>query len=214
MILAVHSFPGANECVSRHFPYWQKAGFSRIIGVGTIEGGCQWPEGMESVNIGSNTYISGDALPCRLISTVDYILSLPDWSSAAIIEYDTVIFKPIPEPTQQGLAMILAGGPQGGRKGKFFYHNPWVANRSTWMWVLESGCQMLAEGEFENGSPDCFIGWVAEKNCIPVIPDLFRSYSRNTIEDWNVQEATEAYRSGVNSIHGIKSKDILDKIIS
>lgn len=108
--------------------------------------------------------------------------------------------------------MTLAGGPQPGRKGKWFYHNPWVADRKTWMRILTAGRLMLEAGDTENGSPDCFIGWLAEQYNIPVSGDTFRSYSRNTIEDWNVQEARDAYLSGVNSIHGIKSKDMLDKI--
>lgn len=216
MILAVHSFPGGNDAVARHYPYWQRVGFERIIGIGTMDGGCRWPQGMESVNIGDNTYINGDALPKRLVNTAAYLLEgmIGFWDYAAIVEYDTVTFKPLPVPAVGELAMVCAGGPQAGRKGRWFYHNPWVASYQTWRQIVDAGRSMLQEGDFENGSPDCFIGWLAERFNIPVDQNLFRTYSRNTIESWCADEARDAYRSGVHAIHGIKSKEILDKIIS
>jgi len=214
MLLCVHSYPGANHLIPYHLPYWQRAGFDPIIGIGTTGGGCQWPGGMQSVEIGRNTYIAGDALPRRLVDTAAYLLALPGWEHAAIIEYDTVIFKPLPVPPP-GLAMVNCVGPQPGhRKGTYGYHNPWLANRATWARVVECGRQMLVEGDIEGGSPDCFIGWLAERFGIPIHGDLFKLYTQNTINQSGVEAAKFAYRSGWHAIHGLKNISILQQVIA
>lgn len=215
MILLVHSYPGANDTVERHYPFWEKCGFDRIIGIGTHGGGCTWPDGMESCLIGRDTYIDGDALPRRLIDTVHFALTMSDWNEAAIIEYDTVTLRPFPIPLPNGFSAHLAGGQPPGMKCHQFFHNPWIAPRNIWSTVLVAGREMLQQGDIEQGSPDCFIGWLAEKYSIPVFVDAFRSYSQNTIHtpEW-IAEARRARLDGVHAIHGIKDAQVLKEIMA
>lgn len=211
MILLVHSYGGANRDVVRHYPYWKRTGqFSRIIGVGTEDQLCTFPEGMEHITIGKSSYIETPALCRRLIDTAAWALSQKPWEQAVIIEYDTILLKPFPK-LPVGLSGHLAGGRLPGCKASFFIHNPWVADRATWQRIVLAGLQMLAEGDTENNSPDCFIAWVCEKHGIPVNMRAFPSYSRNTLHfarppnqgDFSV-EARDAVRAGAVAVHGVK----------
>lgn len=214
MICLVHSYPGANEVVARNYPTWRNAGFERIIGIGTIDGGCTWPAGMESFTIGVNSYVNRDVLPRRLVDTVRYMTSLPGWDNACIIEYDVIMLKPFPA-IPLGFSSPCKGGPQPWRLGQKFFHPPWVADRGSWDRILAGGEECLRAGEFEGGSPDCFIGWVCEKHHIPIHENTFSTYSRNTIDNlaW-MQEARQARLDGCHSIHGVKSRAAFDHILS
>ena len=214
MILLVQSYPGANDAVKRHYPLWNAQGFERIIGVGTDGGGCTWPGGMESCLIGKDSYIDRDVLPRRLIDTMSFALSLGGWQEAAIIEYDTLLFKQFPSPLPIGLSAHLAGGRHHDLKGTAFYHNPWVAPRQVWQQIRNAGQSMIDRGDIEDGSPDTFLGWLVESYGIPVFSNTWFGYSRNTIHtpEW-IAEAREARLRGATAIHGVKTKEVLDGIL-
>lgn len=216
MILAVQSYPGGNDTVARHYPYWAKCGFYEIWGIGTTDGGCRWPDGMKSTVIGRNSYIEGDHLCRRLTETIAFILSLPGWNSAAIMEYDVVTFSPFPEPTGVGLMAVASGGPTTNNKATYFYHCPWIATREGWKELHAACLDLLRHNEIESGSPDIFIGWAAQKHNIPILAGLKR-YSQNSITvnepNW-VHDARRARLDGWHAVHGIKSKAVLDRIMA
>jgi hypothetical protein len=171
---------------------------------------------MESVVVGTNSYIKGDNLPRRILDTAAYLLSQPNWREAAIIEHDTVVFKQIPSVlNEDGLHAHLAGYWVPGFKAKKYFHNAWVCNRGSWDLILKRGRQMIYEADYERGFPDYFLGWLCERFNIPTYDKTFYEYSQNTIQGpVALAQAREAYRAGCHVIHGIKNKATLDYIVS
>jgi hypothetical protein len=214
MICLVHSYPGANSICARNYPTWKQAGFDKIIGIGTTDGGCTWPDNMSYVNIGVNSYVDRDVLPRRLVDTVQFMTSLAGWDEACIIEYDVIMLKPFPS-IPKGFSSPCKGGPQPWRKGNKFFHPPWVADRDSWNKILIGGLECLKAGEIEGGSPDCFIGWVCDRHGIPIHENTFTTYSRNTIDNqtW-MEEARVARHEGATAIHGCKTKECFDHIFT
>lgn len=224
MLLAVHSHPGANNAVYRHYPYWQKSGAETIVGIGTIPGlirqmddkpdlPCEWPEGMEFVNIGGNSYIDGKHLPQRLLDTLEWFITERNEDHLCIIEWDTVFFKPIPTPYPKGMSSHLAGGKPWNLACNYFIHNPYLFDRETAGKVLHAGKILIAEGEFVGGSPDTFLGLLTERFSIPLTITHWIEFSRNALDnEGDLEKAREAYLSGVHCIHGIKQHHELEFI--
>jgi hypothetical protein len=209
--LLVHSFPKASAAFARHYPLWRKCGFEQVVGIATTGGGCSFPDGVQHVEIGRDSYMDGDHLCRRLTDTIAYGLGLP-CDSFAIIEYDTLVFRHFPEPTDK-LITHLAGFQVPGCLGHKFYHTPWIASKATWH-VIHRACQdLLACGEIERGTPDCFLGWACEKHSIPVDDSCLKAYSLNTIGMANVSEARAHLARGAYCMHGVKSKEVLDAIL-
>lgn len=215
LLCLVQSYPGANEIVLRHLPYYFKSGCDHIVGIGTDGGGCRWPLGMQHTVIGKDSYIDGDHLPRRLVRTFEYGLTLPDWDRCAVIEYDTCFFLPVPDPLPAGLVTQLTGYAAPGTECVEFYHNPWIADRATAGRIVQAGYKMLAAGNIQAGSPDTFLGRLCQLYQIPVDTRCLKYYSRNTIHPGHpwVEEARQARRDGAHVIHGIKDASVLARIL-
>lgn len=225
VLLAIMSYPGGNDTMARHWPYFQNQKADWVYGIGTIDGKCQWPEGIRSsLDVGENRYIDGSHLPRRMLDTIEILLLRP-WRVLILTEYDTVFFKPIPAEKVMTTAAHYAGGQTWGSKAKRFYHNPWVFERQAAIRFLYLGRAALEDGicpERASGqasspecSPDVFFGYVMEQADIPVQIDLWRQYSRNSLDiQEHLEEARQAYQDGVNVIHGIKTREQLEFIIS
>jgi hypothetical protein len=175
------------------------------------------------MDIGKNSYIDGAHLPQRMVDTIEMLLP-QSWEVLMLIEYDTLILKPV---QVENMTELLAGHYAGGRtwesKASAYYHNPWLFKRDiAALFVLEgkdaisSGVcgqktgYALAEPE---GSPDVFFGYIAEQIGTPVQSDLWSEYTRNDLKDpAHLEEARRAYQDGVDVIHGCKSQHELDYI--
>ena len=215
LLLAIQSYTKANPVVARHWPYYLNAGADEIHGIGTTDGGCVWPEGTVSVEIGANRYISGKHLPSRLLDTIQYCLTT-DSSHFCIIEYDVLFFSKIPE--WSGIAAHLAGFKLPNSQASFFIHNPWLIDRPTAEILLEVGRQLIAK-EWPHGcvegSPDCFLAWVCQEANVPVKFDLMKEFSRNSLDlAGSLEDARRARLDGCDIIHGVKSQKELDYIMS
>jgi len=204
LLLAVQSYPGANDTVKRHYPYWLRAGASRIVGISTTGGGCEFPNGMESVEIGINSYINGDILSRRLLDTIGWMLTQPEeWF--CIIEYDTIFIKEISN-LKLGATMHLTGWHTLPDTTNPFYHNPWIMDRNTAIKLKETGERLLIEKKEMLGCPDVCMGRMVTESKVDI--HEFELYTQNTI-DHNIDHILEAQRlvknSLITAIHGIKS---------
>lgn len=210
--LSIQSFPAANPVVRRHWPFYEKSGVDQIIGIGTTDGKCEWPEGITVENIGADLYCVGAHLPKRFLRTLAFMLNFTKHETLAICEYDVVWFRELPRNLPIGLTTHLAGGHMPGSHCNAFFHSPWVCDRITAKVMVETGYQILQTGAFDP-SPDLFIGQIVEKAEIPVHTDILKSYSRNTVhgETW-INEARFAIEHGAIAIHGIKSAEVLEAI--
>ncbi len=210
LLLAIHSWPGANERVARHWPFYEKSGAAKIMGIGTTDGGCKWPEGVEHVEIGQNSYIQGDILPRRLVNTMRFMMLLP-YDHFCIIEWDCLFFQPMPRFS--GFAAFHAGNSLPGMKAKRFHHVPWAWDYETGQAFVKQADRMLKDVEGHECSPDMFLGWVCETAGIEV-HQPWVGFSRNSLDNpADVELARDAYQNGAVAIHGIKNEKELRRIL-
>ena len=225
MILLVQSYPGANEAFERHYSYYLKSGADRIVGIGTTDGGCKFPEGCESTIIGKNSYINGSVLPQRLIDTLKYGVTQND-PVICVCEYDTLFFRHLPiERMEHAVAAHYTGGQTWGSKARSFYHGPWVFHREAARRFVECGQDEIDKGicgplnQPHPHPPECstdvFFGYVTERHNFTVQDGLWKEFTRNSFDlPGSLEAAREAYRAGVDVIHGCKTKAELDFILS
>lgn len=211
LLLAIHAYPGAHEAIARHWPFYEKSGSDKIIGIGTTDGQTKWPAGVEHVEIGRNEYIAGDHLPRRLLDTMKFMLTLP-FDRFCIIEWDVLFFQPLPEFT--GMAAFHAGNQSPGMRAKRFYHVPWAFDFSTGTKFVQEGEKLLKDVSGHECSPDVFFGWVCESSGIEVTQP-WNGFSRNSLDcAGDLEEARNHYRAGVMALHGCKTRREFDYILS
>lgn len=211
LLLAIHSYPGANHRIEAHFPYYEKSGADQIIGTGTEGGLCKWPAGVEHVEIGHDEYISGQHLPKRLIDTMRFMLCL-NFERFCIVEWDCLFFHPL--PVIEGLAAFHAGNRSEGMRTERYHHCPWCFDVESGNAFLKKADELLPQVSGHEASPDVFFGWVCQEANLSV-GQPWTGFTRNTIESAEDAElAREAYRNGAMAIHGIKSRATLDHLLS
>jgi hypothetical protein len=210
LLLAVQTYPGANDVLKRHWPYFLKAGAEKNFVVTTTDGGCWVPSGVEQEMIGANIYITGNHLPLRLLRTLQRMRDEPfNWFCVA--EYDVLFLKKLPN-LPSGLTAHYAGGKPEGCHCNSFYHGPYIMDRDTADTIVQAGYEIIKE-KMADTSPDCFIGQIVERAGIEVHTDILKSYSRNTIhgEVWT-REARQAVDEGAICVHGVKSQQVFDAL--
>ena len=204
LLLAIHSYPGANETFARHWPSYQKSGATRIVGVGTTDHGCEFP--CESVEIGENAYMkmkgSDDHLCRRLINTVKWCLTQPE-QRFIISEYDTIWLRKMPH--FKGINACKTGGHINGSKTNQFFHNPWCFDRESGPRLVSALEAVLPDSDtYPDNSPDLFFGLACERARIEV-GCTWKMFTRNSLDlNGDLDLAVQAARDGVHVIHGVK----------
>jgi hypothetical protein len=220
--LGIFTYPGGNAALARHWPYFLGQGADYNVVITTTEI-CEVPEDVRTLVVGDNRYIEGPHLPNRLLDTMATLLLRP-WSELILCEYDTVFFRPIDLAQLWTVASYRAGSQTFGSKALSFYHNPWVFTRPVAIAFLARGREEIKNGlcpdrgrgqpSTPECSPDVFFGAICESLQVPV-QSLWYEYSRNDLDrpDY-LDEARQAYRNGAQVIHGIKTKEQLNFIMS
>lgn len=214
LLLAIHSYPGANETFARHWPSYVKSGATRIVGIGTTDHKCEFP--CESVEIGRNAYMKmkgKDTHLCqRLIDTVKWCLSQPE-DRFIISEYDTIFLRKM--PPCRGINAHKTGGQVNGSLTHSFSHNPWIFDRESGPILLQSLNAVLDESsEYPNNSPDLFFGLACERAGItPGCP--WKMFTRNSLDEpESLDLAVQAALDGAHVIHGVKRDFEYETIMS
>lgn len=204
-LLAIHSYPGANETFARHWDNFKLSGADRIVGIGTLGGGCEFP--CEYTCIGENAYMKlkgkDDHLCRRLLDTVKWCMTQRKHDRFTIAEYDCLFLKKFPK--FHGVSAFKTGGPVNGSKTSQFFHPPWS-------WDRESGPKLIAameavleeSAEYPNNSPDLFFGYACEKAGIEVSCN-YKMFTRNSWDaPGDLDLAIEAAKDGAHVLHGCK----------
>jgi hypothetical protein len=213
LALAIQTFPGGNDALKRHWPNFQLAGAQETIIIGTTDGMCYVPEGIEQTLIGANLYCVSSHLPLRLLRTFQRLLETKsDWCCVA--EYDVLFCRPIPRDLPEGLTAHHTGGKPFNSHCNAYYHPPWICDRDTAEVIVRVGYELIAEKTVDP-SPDCFLGQITERGKIPVHSDILKSYTQNTIHPpphhWST-EARAAIDAGAVCIHGCKEQATFDAL--
>lgn len=214
VLLAIHSYPGANDCVARHWPYYYLSGATRIVGIGTTDGKCQWPVDCESANIGKNKYIDGPHLPQRLADTIEWCLTQPE-DRFIIAEYDVMFLGAVPQWT--GAMLHRTGGKLPDAKASQFMHNPWCLDRESGARLMHELRAIIQEGHCQSrwpeASPDVALGYAVDRLKLP-FREMEHMFTRNSLEEAGALDlAIKAVRDGATIIHGCKTNHAFDALV-
>lgn len=145
--------------------------------------------------------LSGDKFGIGHIERLCFAIAIASrFESAAIMEYDTLVFPGFGNPPRNGLACSEVFSNDNPRfTANKFGHSPWVASGESWWRILCAGAGM------ELGVPDRWLGMAAQNAGVP----LYRiegAFSKDG--DWSTFDAMEALQAklrGAPAIHGIKT---------
>lgn len=213
-LLVIMSYEGAKEQVFRQWEHYKTPGWP-ILGVCPENSFHSWPADINHCELVGKS--SGYSTPDTVkywVGTWERLL-LPryeKYNDFILVEYDTLILRD-PEQFCPDLVTHLAGGPMSGFKATRFYHCPWWARRKTAEIIVEEGKKMIAEGEFEHGSPDVFLGLLLDRR-----PDIkaweTNSFSVNGGDLTNRKaEAIKAIEAGAWLVHGLRTQEEMDWIL-
>lgn len=215
----IHSYPGANEVVSRHWDYYKVSG-GDLFGIGTNDGKCVWPEPVPFINPVDSGYTDVKCrLPQKLVQSFKWFVYDPifsDYDTCCVIEYDSLFLSRLPDHPGGLVTKLAARCPEKWNvKSPFSLHPPWWADRKTSEQIAEFGKRMIADGECENGGPDIFLGLLVSRFNIKWSDTGNGSWSCNSL-DMRVRypEAIKAARhNDCWYIHGLKEPEQLACLI-
>lgn len=223
-LLVILSHSGANETVQRHWPWYERAGCD-ILGVGRENTNSVWPlfnnaqlsngnhyigslnVGQESGPVGANHIERFTNVLQALTVEARFML----YERFAIIEYDGIFTKPIPD-TAPGLTTKLAGHLTPGFMSEHFYHTPWIVDEDTGIDIVRYGKRMLKAGLIEHGFIDRWLGLMHDLYKFPLHDLGHLSYTQNTILPHHYDDARKAVKNGAFYLHGVKTHEALEAI--
>lgn len=209
----------AQAAVLRHLPEWQKNA-ATIVFFTPADDPLDLP-GCAQINIGKSDGYSAhtnnrcrEALRFATHANADYVL---------LIEYDAVVFGPIPEkfyPKWDEVTAPKFTVPPGeqcpGRsiifEGSQFLHFPIIFSMASCCATVEAMDNMSSWAE--GGLTDRYVGYAVERAKLSVV-DLWRSgivYTKNIIRPDMIDEAVAAVKAGARWHHGIKDRDVFEKM--
>jgi hypothetical protein len=166
-LLAIHSHGKARAFVWSLWPSFKIPGWD-ILGIHAQDEPHDWPENTPSIALGKGgRQLPHDHLVRRFVDTFRVFMR-PEYSSYDdffLTEYDSMFTKP-PPPHPGGLFACRAGGTMPGFKCSVFFHPPWWADRATAATIVSTGEKLIAAGETEQGSTDCFLGLLVDRSGI------------------------------------------------
>lgn len=211
-ILAIQSYPGGNQALERHMPFFKlAANGNRIAIITTNGGGCMVPAECEEVEIGDNSYISGDKLPRRLLGILEWFVAQPE-NLLCICEYDVLL--PMEIKPWEGSRLSPAGGKLPNARASSFFHCPQFVDKEAAKRLIPQMHGIIAEGACNGpeASPDVFLSYAVDR--AGVLYKTFDMFTRNTIQSKEDKEkARAAFRKG-QPIHGVKDAATFEFITS
>lgn len=214
-LLAIMSYIGAQRQVFWSWPHYRKSGLD-ILGSCPANSTHPWPPDVDYVrDFGTDSGYSTPDLIRRWVGMFDLFTkdpALAGYKALVVVEYDSVFLKPAPE-IPDGAFTHLAGGNIPGFKAERFYHCPWAASRRAAGIIAEEGARLIAEGEFERGSPDFIMGLILDRR-----PDLgLFETGTFSVNGGNLTDrkaaAVEALAAGTWFLHGIRTQEELRWIL-
>lgn len=205
---------GARPTVERHLPVWRDNA-ATIVAFTPLDD-CVGLPGLPEYSVGRSASYSPhtnqrtrEALRFAAMTSFDFVL---------LIEYDSLIFGPIPEkfyPTGTGVtAAQFIDKPGDKFKGSQYLHFPVLMTRKACSEIVDFMDVLPLHAEA--GFTDRYVGYAAELAGVKV-NDLNPTgfvYTRNLIEPKDLPEATAAIQKGARWHHGIKSKEVFDAMLA
>jgi len=216
-LLVIQAHGGMEPHIQRHWPYWKASGLD-MLGVDRTDAPVKWPEPIATLSLGRSTYRDSKTgnNARTMVGTFRYCLyTCEGYSDYMMIDYDAVIIsKPPPHPG--GFASTLAAWcpPEWKTKSTRCFGTPWWMDRETCIRFVNEGEKLLAAGDYDNGSLDCYCGLILDRARIPFSP--VNSFHRNTLDmrlPRLLNECRAAIKNGAWIIHGFRDAQHLDYVM-
>lgn len=213
VLLAIISHPKDTELVARHWPYFKMTGWP-ILGCGTEDGKCQWPEKvprLDTGKMGVKMTPAGSSIFGLVQQEIDiwqYFLKQTNHDSVCVVEADNLFTRKPPEHPGSGVFLVTLL-PNYERKGLFktvvYFSTPRWADRIAANQLQHYGSEMLRRGDNEHWISDRFPAWVCQRHRIPWLaqPAWSPSIFVQNDGEW-VRDARAAIGCGCYCLHSVK----------
>ncbi len=217
-LLVIQAHGGMEPHIQRHWPYWKASGLDMLC-IDRVDAKVEWPELVNQMSIGKSTYIDrkGGNMLHILVGSFAVCLNeqFKDYSDFMMIDYDAVIIGEVP-PHPGGFASVIAAypPPDWGSKATRCMGTPWWMDRRSCEVFVETGLKMLAQSEYDNGTPDCYCGLILDRT--GVLFNEVNSFHRNTLDmrlPRLLNECRDAIQRGAWIIHGFRDAQHLDYVL-
>lgn len=220
-MLAIISHPRDNSLVLRHWPYFKMLGWD-IIGCGTEDRKCEWPEPVMRLDVGkegARMTPAGSAIFGLIQQEMEiwgWFLSHREYDSVCIVEADNLFVRKPPEHPGQGLYLVTAL-PNYAMPGLFstpmYFSTPRWSDRRATEQLFAHGSEMIKRRDTEHDISDRFPALIAQRHRIPWLAQPAWSPSPFTVttEQW-VRDARAAITMGCYCLHSVKTETQLNAL--
>lgn len=222
-LLAIISAPQDNELLRRHWPYLKLAGWD-ILGCGTIDGLCQWPEPVPRLDTGllGKKVTRGISAIWGLVpqemDILEYFLTT-QYEACMIVEADNIFVRKPPEHPGGFLYLInlMTNLHPGIFATPVYASTPRYCDRETARHLVHWGREMIARNDVEMWISDRFMMKVAFTGKIrfqhfPSWTSFPLSWSGLSVQEAFIHDARAAIHLGNYCLHGLKSEEQLRRI--
>lgn len=203
-ILTVFCWAGDDERIERHWPYWERTGCDILLSF-PINAPCK----RGGLAFGKSEH-HGPEIMGRIFKTFRHVLQF-NRDCYWFTEADSITLKKAPQHIEGGLHGFLWQNPDLRFKASQYPHYPHGMNHNTLakLAIVSAKYDLSAEEGFQ----DRLIGRICEETGIPMIHRADLAYSRNLLDtDEYFFQAQEAIDKGITFLHGIKTKQQLDRL--
>ena len=220
-LLAILSSPQDNDMVRRHWKYFKMTGWP-ILGCGTTDGKCEWPDPvmrLDTGKMGKMQTPAGSAIFGLLEQELDvwkFCFDHPEYDSVCVVEADN-LFVRMPPKEHGGGGYRVTHLPNRSRNGLFrtayYFSTPRWCDRDTAGLLYTYGSAMLQRGETEHFMSDRFPALICALHDIGVDyePNWSPSTDAWTDDRW-LAEARAAIKGGAWCLHSVKHQWQLDAL--
>ena len=214
VLLAIISHPRDNLLISRHWKYFKQTGWP-ILGAGTNDRTCEWPEPvirLDTGKIGKKETPAGSSIYGLVEQELDiwkYFLDHPQFDSVCVVEADNLFVRKPPE--HPGGIYLVTLLPNCERPGLFktpvYFSTPRWADRVIVEALYSKGVEMFRRGDVEHFISDRFPALICYRHQIPwkATPNWSPSVRAVSESEW-ISEARSAIRAGAWCLHSVKTQ--------
>ena len=216
-VLAIISSPKDNSLIARHWPFFILTGWE-ILGCGTEDGRCEWPEPvmrLDTGRYGTHQTPAGSAIFGLLQQELDiwkWFLDESEYDSVCVVEADNLFVRTPPEHPGSELYVVTAL-PNYERAGLFntpvYFSTPRWAGRHAARRLYEHGQEMLSRGDTQNWMSDRWPAHICHQHKIPWIAQPGWSqfsyvWGAETWQEAWLRDARAAIKLGCYVLHSCK----------
>lgn len=206
--------------VRRHWKYFKLPGWP-ILGCGTDDGKCEWPEPvprLDTGQMGTKPTPAGSAifgLVEQELQLWKYCWDHPEYSSVCVVEADNLFVRKPPQSEFRGYRVTLLPNCAPPRlfKTSYYFSTPRWADRATAGMLFIFGKAMFRRGETEHFMSDRFPALICHRHRIAFEPQPNWSPSVRAVgnKEWTI-EARQAILNGAYCLHSVKHQWQLDAL--